>query len=294
MPKDHDKISHRLALILIKLNSGDRFTVGDLSKEFNVSTRTIQRDLKRLQYLPIKSENGVYSLEEYCLGRLNFDDIRGFATLCGIKDLYPSLKDDFLVDLLNSKINQTYLVRGFNYEDLSSKTKEFQIVNVAILTNKKLKFEYKAKRRVVNPYKLINNNGSWYLVADDGGVLKNFTFTKISKLLPLDENFEPNDDFLKIIEENQITWFSKTIIEVLLEVDMEVANYFERKRILPSQKIVEKLENAIIVSTKVSFEDEILRIVRYWIPHIKIISPKNLQEKLENGLRNYLERHNLS
>jgi len=30
------------------------------------------------------------------------------------------------------------------------------------------------------------------------------------------------------------------------------------------------------------------------IPHIKITLLKNLQEKLENSLKTYLERHNLS
>ena len=61
-------------------------------EEFNVTKRTIQRDiLERLSYLPIKRDNNFYYLEEYYLGKLNFEDIKNFAILSGIKELYPSL-----------------------------------------------------------------------------------------------------------------------------------------------------------------------------------------------------------
>ena len=62
----HDKIATRLALILTKLNNGEHFTVEELSKEFNVNIRTIQRDLKeRLAYIPIVKENNYCPLFLY-------------------------------------------------------------------------------------------------------------------------------------------------------------------------------------------------------------------------------------
>lgn len=42
---EHDTLATRLSLILQKLISGQRFRLEDLSFEFNVSKRTIQRDL---------------------------------------------------------------------------------------------------------------------------------------------------------------------------------------------------------------------------------------------------------
>ena len=38
-----------------------------------------------------------------------------------------------------------------------------------------------------------------------------------------------------------------------------------------------------------TFEEEILQTVRYWIPNIKIISPVTLQKKLEDSLKEYLK-----
>ena len=70
MLEEYDKLATRLILILTKFNSGERLSVEDLAEEFNVSDRTIQRDLKKLSYLPIEKSDGCYSLEAYALGKL--------------------------------------------------------------------------------------------------------------------------------------------------------------------------------------------------------------------------------
>jgi hypothetical protein len=44
----------------------------------------------------------------------------------------------------------------------------------------------------------------------------------------------------------------------------------------------------MIVSAKVAHANQILPIVRQWIPHIRIISPKGMQADMEQGLREYL------
>ncbi len=40
---------------------------------------------------------------------------------------------------------------------------------------------------------------------------------------------------------------------------------------------------------KVDHENQVLPIVRYWIPHIRIMSPEGLQKDLQKELRKYLE-----
>lgn len=289
MANSHDTVATRLALILSKLNSGEHLAIDELAEEFCVTKRTIQRDLNdRFSFLPFRVENGTYALEEYCLGKLNFNDIRAFATLSGVKQLYPSLGDEFLVDLLNTKISSAYLIRGLKQEDVSKHSQKFKIINVAILTRLQLKFDYNDKQRVVNPYKLISNSGSWYLLADDKGILKNFSFSKISNLTVSSKEFTSNKEFLQRIESNETIWLSNNVTEVLLEVDKSVTYYFERKELVPNQKILKKQTDKYIVSSTISYDEEILGIVRYWIPHIKIISPTHLQEKLDNLLKSYL------
>ena len=286
-----DKITVRLISIIMKLNSGEKFTSKELAKEFAVTERTITSDLnERLnKFLPIENKNNYYYLESYCIGQLGFSDIRNFARLSGIKDLYPTLADDLLADVLNAKINDSCLVKGGKYEDLSSKTEEFKLIRLAITIKHKLKFIYNDKARLVDPYKLVNNDDIWYLVADEAGQLKTYTFSKILKLSKTENSFKANRKFLEIINKNQADWFSQDNINVILEIDSHVSEYFLRRELLPNQTILKNTKEKLVLQTKVSYDDEILKIVRYWIPHIKIKEPEYLQEKLLNELNVYLK-----
>ena len=53
------------------------------------------------------------------LVKLNFEDIKTFATISGIKSLYPVLNNGFISDILNAKINSAYLVKNQGFENIS-------------------------------------------------------------------------------------------------------------------------------------------------------------------------------
>ena len=286
----HDKIANRLGMILHKLNEGERLSLQELSEEFGVSLRTLQRDFnERLSFLPIEVEEGYYYVPQYCLGKLNFNDVRTILKKSGVIGVYPVSNDDFIIDLLNEKVSKSYIVEGASYEQIDKRS--FLLINLAILNTQKLSFNYKQKERVVEPYRLINTHGIWYLIAQEDGILKNFSFTKLQNLISLEESFEADDKLLKQIEEKQTTWITQEKIEVVLRVDNDVMDYFVRRVLLPNQKIVEKRDTYSIISASISYEEEILSFVRYWIPHIAILSPSSLQEKLHATLQNYLHKN---
>jgi len=289
--KSHDKIATRLAMILSRLNQGERFSIDDLVDEFSVTKRTIQRDLnERLSYLPIKRENNLYFLETYYLGKLNFEDIQNFATLSGIKELYPSIGENFLKNILDHTINKAYLIKGHNYEDLSDKTEEFTLLESAIVETLHVEFTYKDKPRVIKPYKLLNTKGIWYLVGVEADTIKTFSLSKIETLSKIADTFKQNPKITEQIQDQDNQWFGKEQTEVVLKVNKEVAQFFQRRKIIPNQTIIKNLEDGeLLISTKITFDEEILKIVRYWIPHVKIISPTYLQEELERGLLGYLK-----
>jgi len=287
--KKHDTIATRLSLILCKLNAGERFTVESLSKEFGVDIRTIQRDLnQRLLYLPIKKENKHYYLESYYLGKLNFTDIKNFAMLSGICELYPTFDETFLQRMLDHTVNDAYLIKGHNYEDLSKSKEIFALLEETIISQKQITFTYKEKARQVAPYKMLNIKGIWYLAGVEDNKLKSFTVSKIEQLSSSEVNFELDDEITKRVADPKNLWFGSQK-ELILKVSKEVAQYFTRRDIIPNQSIIKTLETgALLVSTMVSYDEEILKIVRYWIPHVTIVSPMVLQEKLESGLRGYM------
>ncbi len=64
-----------------------------------------------------------------------------------------------------------------------------------------------------------------------------------------------------------------------------------RRRLIANQEIEKELEDGgLIVSAMVGHLNQVLPIVRYWIPHIRIISPEGLQAEMESELAEYLKR----
>jgi len=69
-----------------------------------------------------------------------------------------------------------------------------------------------------------------------------------------------------------------------------VAGYFKRRKLIANQVIEKQLEDGgLIVSAKVGHVNQVLPIVRYWIPHLRIISPEGLQGEIEAELKRYVE-----
>lgn len=176
-----DSLSIRIIEILKLLVNGIDVDLKALSQEFNVSLRTLQRDMERLcKHLPIHKANGLYSLESYALGSLSYKDMQYFAFVSGLKNLYPRLSEDFIVDVLNPNVAKTFIITPPPRQ--SPDYEVFEVLSIAIATFHKVSFVYKDKTRLVEPYRLIHIKGVWYLLATQKGVLKHFTLSKILQL----------------------------------------------------------------------------------------------------------------
>lgn len=69
--KEYDKLSIRLVQILSKFNNGESLSAQELAQEFNVDTRTIQRDLnERLAFMPIKKRKWKICFRKLCFGKI--------------------------------------------------------------------------------------------------------------------------------------------------------------------------------------------------------------------------------
>ena len=110
------------------------------------------------------------------------------------------------------------------------------------------------------------------------------------KIEKIAQTFQIEQSIIDKINNDDNVWFSNSEIQVVFKIRKEVANYFLRRKIIPNQIVLKELDDkGLLVSCKVSFDEEILKIVRYWIPNVEIISPDYLKEKLENGLKEYLK-----
>jgi predicted DNA-binding transcriptional regulator YafY len=292
----HDTLVYRLAQMLVKLNQGEKLDPQDLASEFGVALRTIQRDLnERFAYLPLVKIDGRYHLDPVFLGKLSTRDIERFASLAGVRGLFPSLSDDFLRDIFDTRIQSALLVKGHNYEDLTNRKAEFQQLEQAIVARRHVAFDYRKEEELkhyeqVAPYKLVNHKGIWYLAGRDADRLKTFAFGKIEHLRLLETQFPPDPGLDKTLTEEDGIWLGEEKREIVLKIAAEVAGYFKRRKLIVNQVIEKELEDGgLIISAKVGHLNQVLPIVRYWIPHIRIISPEGLQDELEADLTAYLE-----
>ena len=291
----HDTIAYRLSQLLIKLNQGDHLNPAELAEEFGTHVRTIQRDLKvRLAHLPLLKTRGRYHLESAYLGRLNFNDIEHFATLSGVKGLFPSLSREFLRDLLTDQIPSPWLVRGHHYEDLSRHRGIFNQLEEAIVHNRMLylelfKGEQVKKYHSVEPYRLVNTKGIWYLAAVHEARLKTFGVGKMRYVQVQEETFKVDPGIAGSVQTEEGIWHSTHPHKVLLSVAAEAACFFKRRSLIPHQKILhEGADGRLTVEATVGHPNQILPIVRYWIPSVEILSPQEWNRELVAQISGYL------
>jgi predicted DNA-binding transcriptional regulator YafY len=240
--------------------------------------------------------DGCYHLDPTFLGKISIKDIQRFASLAGVKGLFPSLANDFLRDIFDSRLQPALLVKGHHYENIGDKGALFRDLEKAIIAHHPVSFSYikpeglKSYQSVL-PYKLVNHKGIWYFVGQDGEKLKSFSITKLSNLITLETFFVWDSKIDTQLVEDDGIWLSNAKQEVVLKVRAEVAGYFKRRKLIANQVIEKELEDGgLIISAKIGHTNQILPIVRYWIPNIRIISPEHLQVEIDKSLNEYLGR----
>ncbi|HDR1040550.1 helix-turn-helix transcriptional regulator [Pasteurella multocida] len=289
----HERVALRLAIILQYLIEGRRLKIDDLAEEFQVSKRTIQKDLnERLAFLEWKeNSNGYYSIDLSQLGILTKTDIQRFARFASVQELFPNIDRSFYQE----NLLQSVQVKGFQYENIKPYEHNFKTIQQAIEQQRKIQFFYtKANEKMgktyqLEPYSLINKNGIWYVIGLDNNKEKTFCFTQIKTLLVKNDRFETNSTFLQKIQNSDSISHGNQISEVIIKVSAKVAPYFQRRNLLPNQEILKKLDDgSLLLQCKHINEMEILPLVQYWIPHLTVISPEGLQGKLVERLKEYL------
>ncbi|QCD44199.1 helix-turn-helix transcriptional regulator [Campylobacter mucosalis] len=276
-----DKLAVRLAFIILSLLRGEKLCINHLCEEFNVSKRTVQRDIsERLANLPIIFKDGFYYINDPNYSLKN-SELLNFSHHSGIGELYPDK------NLLNSAFDNDKKVIGYSYENIDKNI--FKELRKCVLYKLTVHFIYNKKERIVNPYKLINLNGIWYLVATQDGKIKNFTISKIINLKSV-ENFKKDQKIQNYIEQNSNQFVSENLTFIKIKVKKEVSEFFERREVIRGQKITKSLKNGdLIIEAKVAFLKDFMAIVRYWLPNISIVEPKELKENLLNELEIYIK-----
>ena len=292
---EHVKLAQRITDMVCQLNEGKALDSKQLADQYGVSKRTIQRDInERLMIaLPMLglNEKGLYTLPDNYLGQLNHDDIRHFSMLSGVSDLFPNMDRQFLRRILNENAKSVYESKGQFNEDGTKFKALFEQLEPAILNRHKVTLYYKGAYQLIEPYKLINHRSCWYLAAVKDDKLKAYRLSFVKELTIHKEqaSFQHSKEILQQLETEESIWFGQDKQEAILTISAEVADHFRQRSLLPDQQIVKEMDHGgLLISSQYVSSLQLLSLIRYWIPHIHVVSPESLQSELMDGLKGYI------
>ena len=300
MKHDYDKILSRLTFILSKLNQGEQLLPKDLSEEFGVSLRTIQRDFKeRLRNFPLYYKDKSWRMDsDFKIDKaLSMKDT---ITLNILEEFSKSLGDQFHIrssTIISKLKNRKYspIFTKLDMEDISGEYESMIAFEEVILSKTQIRIRYKTDKKIsevkINPIKIVNFEGLWYLVAtDENNKLKSYYLKNTALLKIYKSTFTISKKVESILDNAISIWFSDNEpFEVIMEIDNHVAKFFKQKPISNTQKILEEDDTKITISVMATSDFEIIPIIKSWIPFIKVISPQRIQNSVKEEAKKFLE-----
>ena len=106
------------------------------------------------------------------------------------------------------------------------------------------------------------------------------------------KTFLANKSIDKILSNVHTAWFEDGVqFEVKIKVLKPIAHYFKKKKHLVSQQILkENADGSIDISFQVSSDEDIDNLIKAWLPHIIVLSPMRIKNKISLELKEYLKQ----
>lgn len=294
----------RLFEILYYLLEHKQTTADTLANYFEVSKRTIYRDIQRLMMMnfPIYCKNGydggIYIDNDFVLDRIFFTDDERIEILAALQEFdYLKGENSQLINKMAAIFNlnvidwiEVDLNSWYQNNDLN---KKFNDLKRAIITNHEIVINYinssgQKSNRVVWPYKLFFKSGTWYLLAYCLNKKENriFRLSRILKLDIIDKTFACKNIDLSKYKNNLIT-DTKKEIEVTLQFDHQIASVVYDE--FNHSDIIEKQNGDFVVTMKVSNTYWLMSFILSFGSKIKILKPDFLKEQLITEMKKMME-----
>lgn len=297
---DYDKALYRYTQIIAKLYGGAKLSNKDLADEFGVTTKTIQRDFAKLVLLfPIHKEKNRWVLEQ----SYEFEEhlsLQDDLTLKLLLQVSKSFDKTFqkssskLLLRINENISSPIYTK-IELENISNKLQEIASIEKAINSSSQITFQYLKDddyfEVTIDPYKIVNFDSFWYLVGKRDGKLRRYYLQNIFDVSIENTKFRKSKKIEELISNAINIWFDETdSFEVELLIDKSISKYFMRKPISSSQRFKEFDEDDnMIITLQATHENEIFPIVKYWLPNIRVLKPRGLNEKIKKDVEKFLK-----
>lgn len=209
----------RLVAALLVLQARGRVTAAQLADELEVSVATARRDLEALSVAgvpvyPQPGRGGGWSLvggSRTDLSGLNAAEVQALFLLAGpgasvvpeakaaLRKLVQALPETFRPDAEAAAATVVVDPSGWGSPQQVQQDR-VRDVELAIVRRRKVRFSYAGKgkqagERVVDPWGLVDKNGTWYLIAGTERGQRTFRVDRMSRVEVLGDQADRPDDF---------------------------------------------------------------------------------------------------
>ncbi len=294
---------NRLFKIIYILLDKERVTAKELAEHFEVSTRTIYRDVEDISAggIPIcmsKGKNGGISLlPGYVLDRTVLSEEEKTNILSALQSLNAldkSSVDETLSKLssfLGNHIQAYYEIDLAGWDDLI--TDQFEKAKQAILSKKLLSFEYLSSlnmrsQRIVEPYKLWFKEKHWYLKAYclRKNEMRIFRFSRMRKVEILEEHFEPRALDLLNKDEYQTSYpTTEVVMKISHDMEYRVMDEFADKDVIQND------DGSFTVRMNYMEDSWLYGYILSFGSSATVLSPPELQKTIQKILRKMVDNY---
>ena len=292
----------RLFKIVYYLLDKGQATAPELAEKFEVSVRTIYRDIDALSSagIPVYAEagrnGGIHLMNDFVLDQavLSKEEKQEILTaLQGIHILQNSDSSRIL-----QKLSAIFHLNSHNWLEVdfsrwgSSEfdNKKFDLLKFAVIHCKNVKIRYagsyeRISERIIQPYKLVYKSYAWYLKAfcTEKQALRTFKLNRILDLEILQESFQ----YRNFPEPAEVSVEEYSLVTLRFPEEMAYRVYDEFD---PAQ-IQKQADGTLIVSAKMPEDAWLTGFLLSFAAQVDVLSPAHLKEEIAKQAKQIYEKY---
>ncbi|MFD0711801.1 helix-turn-helix transcriptional regulator [Paenibacillus sp. GCM10027626] len=301
-----EKVERLISIIMILLKK-DVVSAKEFAQLFNVSKRTILRDMETLSLsnIPIYSIigiNGGYGImDEYKVDKrlLSSTDLENILTaLSGFEQILISEEVEMTIKKIEAMVSPlsskgSIQLSFYGWEGRSETRQILKTCQEAILKRRLVSFDYidkngTATKRTVEPYQLHFSETSWYL---KGFCLhrqryRTFKLSRIDHLIMDENTFNPRDDLL---EQEHEASYQPQLVAIKALISPSITDQFIERY---GRKSIENYSSEYFLATIYVPQNSIgFQFLASFGTNLEIVEPKTYVEEFRAYLNKMVEKY---
>lgn len=298
----------RLIGIVTLLLQHDKVTAPELAERFEVSRRTINRDIEDICMagIPLVTTQGygggISISDGYKIEKSFFTNDELQAVITSLKGIDSVAKDSYSAKILDklSAIDSRLNIDDTIIIDLASHYKEsltekIEQIKVAIKSLRKISFKYHSERgdgvRILEPYKIVFKWSAWYVFGfcPERNDYRLFKLNRLSDLKVTNESFVKREVPNELLEFNNFFNSTNYLLKALFEPS-------EKYRLIDEYGTDCYSENS---DGQLSFERYFVSYnnMREWVfsfgDKVTVLAPDKLRDDIVLNAKNILDKHDI-